>query len=236
MAIPSSYPIAERACRNRLSLHNSALVEGIGSFVLVSTAGVAVFSACPMVFLGAGLAVMIVIAAGGHCTGGHLNAGITLAALLRRRVGLRTAASRWLAQLIGGVLGAAAVRAVVDADRIVTRAAIPFADSAIATGLLAELTVAFLLSYAVLGLTMGQNPASTGRSDLAVGVGAVVGAIGVATMSAVAFSGVTVLRHGEGGLLSWSMVWVYLVSHIIAGLVTGIAFLAFGWWAHSEDL
>jgi aquaporin Z len=51
-----------------------------------------------------------VIYAGGHISGGHFNPAVTLAALVRGRIGLGDATGYWIAQLAAGMLAAAAVR------------------------------------------------------------------------------------------------------------------------------
>jgi aquaporin Z len=209
-------------------------IEVVGTFALVLGAGVAAFCAIPLVSVGLGLLVMMPISAIGHWAGGHLNPGVTMAALARRTLNPRTAAIHWLAQIAGGLLAACAVRAVLGADRIFARSSVPIIDSAVTAGLLAELVFAFLLSYVALGLTVIDASASTVRYDCMVGLAVLTGAIGILTLSAVAIKDVTIFHTTVASYFSWSTLWIYLVSHVIAGFVAGIAFLCFGCWAHID--
>jgi aquaporin Z len=50
---------------------------------------------------------MVMIYAGGHLSGGHYNPAVTLAALIRHRIGLRDAVAYWLSQIGAGLIAAA---------------------------------------------------------------------------------------------------------------------------------
>jgi hypothetical protein len=67
-------------------------VESIGTFFLVFTVGAAVGSRSPLAPLAIGAALMVMVYAGGHLSGGQYNPAVTVAALARRRIGLRDAA------------------------------------------------------------------------------------------------------------------------------------------------
>src|SRR5689334_17756534 len=90
------------------------IVEGIGTFVLVFTVCAAVASHSGLAPLAIGAALMVMVYAGGHVSGGHYNPAVTLAVLVRRRIGWRDAVAYWIAQLVAGVTAAALVRTVVE--------------------------------------------------------------------------------------------------------------------------
>jgi hypothetical protein len=90
------------------------VVELIGSFFLVFTVGASAFSGSAFTPLAAGAVLMVMIYAGGHISGGHYNPAVTLAVLARGRIGLRDAASYWIAQFAGGLIAAEAARAIVN--------------------------------------------------------------------------------------------------------------------------
>ena len=89
-------------------------VEAIGTFFLVFTVGAAVGSRSPLAPLAIGAALMVMIYAGGHLSGGHYNPAVTLAALIRHRIGLRDALAYWLSQIGAGLIAAILVRTVID--------------------------------------------------------------------------------------------------------------------------
>lgn len=230
-----SHSMPDVVGRREGSVRTSMAVEAIGTFILVATAGVAVLSACPLASLGIGLVVMVLIYAAGHLAGGQFNAAVTLALLMRGRIGRRAATAHWLAQLGGGLLATFVVRVILAPGRNISAVGLLPADDALVDGFVATLVSAFVLSYAVLGLTTNALAQPTSAIDLATGVGAIVGAIGVAALSADAFDSATAIHELSAGLFSWSTLSVYLLGQIIAGLFAGIAFLTFGWWAHFED-
>src|SRR3979490_2795330 len=89
-------------------------VEGIGTFFLVFTVGAAVGSGSPLAPLGIGAVLMVMIYAGGHLSGGHYTPAVTLAALIRHRIGGRDAVAYWLSQIGAGLIAALLVRTVID--------------------------------------------------------------------------------------------------------------------------
>ena len=60
------------------------------------------------------------VSAGGHLSGGQYNPAVTLAVLVRRRIGLRDAAAYWVVQLGAGVLAAVVLRTVIEPAQMVT--------------------------------------------------------------------------------------------------------------------
>ncbi|HXL60365.1 MAG TPA: aquaporin, partial [Mycobacterium sp.] len=81
-------------------------VEAIGTFFLVFTVGTAAGSGSPFAPLAIGAVLMVMVYAGGHLSGAHYNPAVTLAALVRRRIGLRDAVAYWVVQFAAGLLAA----------------------------------------------------------------------------------------------------------------------------------
>ncbi len=89
-------------------------VEAIGAFFLTFVVVVSVLSHSVFTPLAAGATLMVMIYAGGHISGGHYNPAVTMAALVRRRIGIGEAVGYWIAQVVGGVVAAVIGRAVVN--------------------------------------------------------------------------------------------------------------------------
>jgi aquaporin Z len=88
------------------------VVEFIGTFFLVATVGLTVLKpgdAGAMAPLAIGSALMVMIFAGGHISGGHYNPAVTLAVFLRGKCPAADVVPYWLAQLFGGGAAAAVV-------------------------------------------------------------------------------------------------------------------------------
>jgi aquaporin Z len=58
--------------------------------------------------------LMVMIYAGGHLSGGHYNPAVTLAALIRHRIGVRDALAYRMSQIGAGLIAALLVRTVID--------------------------------------------------------------------------------------------------------------------------
>src|ERR1700719_1986127 len=91
-------------------------VEAIGTFFLVFTVGAAVGSGSTFAPLAIGAVLMVMIYAGGHISGGHYNPAVTIAALVRGRIGAGDAIGYWMAQLVAGLLAAVGVGVTVSAS------------------------------------------------------------------------------------------------------------------------
>src|SRR4051795_3562294 len=53
-----------------------------------------------------GLVVLVLVHALGPISGAHVNPAVTLGFLVARRISVRDAAGYWVAQLVGGIVGA----------------------------------------------------------------------------------------------------------------------------------
>src|SRR5437660_1598938 len=136
-------------------------VEAIGAFFLTFAVGVAALSGSVFVPLAAGATLMVMIYAGGHISGGHYNPAVTLAALVRRRIGIRDAVAYWVAQVAGGVIAGALARAVVNPPAVKTLALSGHTEAAAAV---VELLITFALCYVVLNVATSKDQPNTGSS------------------------------------------------------------------------
>ena len=91
---------------------NKYLAEFIGTFFLVLTVGSTVIGhgAGPFAPLAIGSALMVMIFAGGHISGGHFNPAVTLGVWLRGKCEARDVAPYMTFQIMGGVLAALVVK------------------------------------------------------------------------------------------------------------------------------
>src|ERR1700756_3351215 len=114
------FPVTKPAARTALvHLHptiRKMIAEFIGTFFLVFTVGASVRSGNALAPLAIGVALMVMVYAGGHISGGHYNPAVTVAVLVRGRIDPREAVGYWIAQLAAGLVGAVAVRATVTAS------------------------------------------------------------------------------------------------------------------------
>src|SRR5471032_1032818 len=85
------------------------LVEFIGTFFLVLTIGMVVIApgASALAPLAIGSALMIMVYAGGHVSGGHYNPAVTLAVWLRGRCPTADVVPYWISQILGALAASA---------------------------------------------------------------------------------------------------------------------------------
>src|SRR5258705_12405561 len=88
------------------------VAEFIGTFFLVLTIGCTVIGhgAGPLAPLAIGSALMVMIFAGGHISGGHFNSAVTLCVWLRGKCEAKDVAPYMIFQVMGAVLAALVVK------------------------------------------------------------------------------------------------------------------------------
>ena len=182
------------------------VIEALGTFGLVLTVGVGLCSGTPFAALGIGAVLMALIYAGGHRTGAHFNPAITLAAAMWGRIPFREAAAYWLAQLAAGLCAAIAWRPIVGSGQSEAVTEMMLSGRVLVAAFGAELLFTFVLGYVVFSCVAPPRDAPNTLWHLAICVAVVAGTVDFAAL----FGG------------------VFLVSQVIAGAFTGIAFLIFG--------
>ena len=218
---------------------NKYLVELIGTFFLVLTvASTALLNAgSPLAPIAIGSALMVMIYAGGHISGGHYNPAVSLGALLRGRLGAKDIIPYIVAQLIGAVLAVIAAKTLFpeQANSIAiaieaSKSTIPAATPALLPIFLAEFLFTFALVYVVLNVATAKGNTGTGFYGLAIGFTVLVGAITVGSISGGAFNpavalGVALVAK-PGVVLTFSLIWIYLLAQFLAGAIAGLLFRA----------
>src|SRR5260370_30649501 len=120
--------------------------EFIGTFFLVLTIGCTIIGhgAGPFAPLAIGSAMMVMIFAGGHISGGHFNPAVTLGVWLRGKCDTKDVAPYMIFQVIGAMLAAVVVNFLKGG------AAVTLLQPAPVPALLAEFLFTFALVYVVL--------------------------------------------------------------------------------------
>jgi aquaporin Z len=129
-------------------------VELIGTFLFLFTIAASVLSASTLAPLAIGAALMVMIYAGGHISGGHYNPAVTLAALVRGRIGVAEAIGYWIAQLIGGLLAMALARWVIHPAQVST---LTLSGHQLSAAFIAELLFTFALCYVMLNVATSKD-------------------------------------------------------------------------------
>jgi aquaporin Z len=201
---------------------NKYIAEFIGTFFLVLTIGCTVIgnAAGGLAPLAIGSALMVMIFAGGHISGGHFNPAVTLGVWLRGKCDTKDVAPYMAFQIIAGVLAALAVKFLKGG------ASVTPLQPATVPALLAEFLFTFALVYVVLNTATAKGTSGNSFYGLAIGFTVMVGAFSVGNISGGAFNPAVAVGISVMGLSSWSNIWIYLVADFAGGAVAASAFKA----------
>ena len=201
---------------------NKYLAEFIGTFFLVLTVGCAVIGhgAGPLAPVAIGSALMVMIFAGGHISGGHFNPAVTLGVWLRGKCEAKDVAPYMTFQIMGGVLAALAVRFLKGGGAVAPL------HPATLPALLAEFLFTFALVYVVLNVATAKGTSGNSFYGLAIGFTVLVGAFSVGNISGGAFNPAVAVGMSVMGLSAWPNIWIYLLADFAGGAVAAGAFKA----------
>ena len=196
------------------------ITEFIGTFFLVLTIGCCVIigGAGPLTPLAIGSALMVMIYAGGHISGGHFNPAVTLGVWIRGRCATKDVIPYWVFQIVGAALAALAVKFLKgDAE-------VHAMKLNVGPALLAEFLFTFALVYVVLNSATAKANSGNSFYGLAIGFTVLAGAVAVGSITSAAFNPAVAIGISVMGLSAWSNIWIYLVANLAGGLVAGLTF------------
>jgi len=201
---------------------NKYVAEFIGTFFLVLTVGCTVIGNGAGAFapLAIGSALMVMIFAGGHISGGHFNPAVTLGVWLRGKCEANDVLPYMISQIMGAVLAAFAVKLLKEG------AAVTPLQAATLPALLAEFLFTFALVYVVLNTATAKGTSGNSFYGLAIGFTVLVGAFSVGNISGGAFNPAVAVGISFMGLSPWPNIWIYLVADFVGGAVAAGIFKA----------
>jgi aquaporin Z len=192
------------------------LVEFIGTFFLVSGAAFAGG-------IGASLALMVMVYAGGHISGAHYNPAVSIAMYIRKKLTVADLPGYLAAQFAGALLAGVLVYYVFN-NPGAGGCAVP--EEGIFAALLAEFISTFALAFVVLNVASAKG--TTGNSFYGLAIGATV--LAMATIFGRFSGGVFNPAVGIGlaiqKSLCWKQVWIYFLAPIAGGILAAYTFLA----------
>ena len=201
---------------------NKYLVEFIGTFFLVLTVGCTVIAggsgAIPPLAIGS--ALMVMVYAGGHVSGGHYNPAVTLGVFLRGKCPAGDVAPYWVSQLVGAFVATMVVRYFKGPEMSATHALHPGFGHAF----LAEFLFTFALVWVVLNSATAKGTAGNSFYGLAIGFTVLIGAFSVGGISGGAFNPAVAVGAGLMGLVAFSGIWVHILAELLAGATAAYAF------------
>ncbi len=196
------------------------LTEFIGTFFLVLTIGCTVIPAAAGVIppLAIGSALMVMIFAGGHVSGGHYNPAVTLGVWMRGRCPASDVVPYWVSQVLGAVVAA------LTAMFLVGRPSGAALTPAIVPAFVAELLFTFALVYVVLNVATAKGTSGNSFYGLAIGFTVMTGAFAVGGVSGGAFNPAVAVGVGLMGLVSMTSIWIHIIADLLGGAAAAAAF------------
>ena len=154
-----------------MPIERKLVVEFIGTFFLVFTVGMAVANAGDLAPLAIGAALMVMVFAGGHVSGGHYNPAVSTAVFLRGKMTQDELVAYAATQVAAGVV-AGLIVILLDYDP----------DQAVAVAgagkmLVAEFLFTFALAYVVLNVATSRGTEGNSFYGLAIGFTVAVGRV-----------------------------------------------------------
>jgi aquaporin Z len=196
------------------------LTEFIGTFFLVLTIGCTVIPAAAGVIppLAIGSALMVMIFAGGHVSGGHYNPAVTLGVWMRGRCPASDVVPYWVSQVLGAVVAA------LTAMFLVGRPSGAPLSPAIVPAFFAELLFTFALVYVVLNVATAKATSGNSFYGLAIGFTVMTGAFAVGGVSGGAFNPAVAVGVGLMGLVSMTSIWIHIIADLLGGAAAAAVF------------
>jgi aquaporin Z len=202
-----------------IALPRKLVVEFIGTFFLMFTVGMAVARAGTLAPLAIGSALMIMVFAGGHVSGGHYNPAVSTAVFARGKLAAREYLPYIVTQAVGAILAGLLIKALGYAP------ATAAATASIGRMLIVEFLFTFALCYVVLNVATAKGTENNSFYGLAIGFTVMTGAFAVGSISGGAFNPAVALGATVLGMFSWSHIWVYLLANFVGGAVAAGVFL-----------
>jgi aquaporin Z len=201
---------------------NKYLVEFVGTFFLVFTVGCTVVGsgAGALAPLAIGSALMVMVFAGGHVSGGHYNPAVTLGVWLRGKCEAKDVGPYMISQIVGSVLAALAVKYLKMGTTVT-----PMSLNTLPV-LLAEFLFTFALVFVVLNTATAKGTAGNSFYGLAIGFTVMSGAFAVGNISGGAFNPAVAVGISVMGLAAWPNIWVYWLAEFAAGVAAAFLFKA----------
>ena len=199
---------------------NKYIVEFIGTFFLVLTVGMCVIKPDVGNFapIAIGSALMVMVYAGGHISGGHYNPAVTVAVWLRGKCPAASVPGYIAAQVLAGVVAA------VTALYLKGNPEVTPAELKIVPALLAEFLGTFALCWMVLNTATAKGTAGNSNYGLAIGFTVTVMAYAVGSISGGAFNPAVAVGITVMDLVRGANVWIHLLGDFAGGVVAALAF------------
>ena len=218
------------------------LAELIGTGVLVFVGcGTAMLVGCDAVTggylltaLAFGLSVVGMAYCVGNISGGHFNAAVTLAMLIRKKINRKDAAMYWLFQVIGALIGSALLGIIFRIGDIKDMTGglgsngLAGVNGSLLAGLLVEIILTFIFLMAILGVTSEKYKHGS-FGGLIIGLTLVlvhifgIGLTGTSVNPSRSI-GPAVVSALSGNTAPIGTLWVFIVGPLVGAIMAAVVY------------
>ena len=205
------------------------LAECLGTFVLVFFAcGTAAALGCNgadpnaayfLTALAFGLVIVAMAYSIGHISGCHINPAVSIGMLVSGRMSLKDFIGYVVAQFVGAILGAAALRGVLGSESGLGTNGLY--NGSIGASLIIEVILTFVFVFAILGVTSKEKDSSV--AGLVIGL-----TLTLVHILGIHFTGTSVNPARSFGPALFvggealANVWVFLVAPLVGGILAAL--------------
>ncbi|MBQ9308443.1 MAG: MIP family channel protein [Clostridia bacterium] len=209
------------------------LAECLGTFVLVFFAcGTAAALGCNgadpnaayfLTALAFGLVIVAMAYSIGHISGCHINPAVSIGMLVSGRMSLKDFIGYVVAQFVGAILGAAALRGVLGSESGLGTNGLY--NGSIGASLIIEVILTFVFVFAILGVTSKEKDSSV--AGLVIGL-----TLTLVHILGIHFTGTSVNPARSFGPALFvggealANVWVFLVAPLVGGILAALVWKA----------
>ncbi len=198
---------------------------GAGSVVITGnlTSGELTATRLVTIALAHGLAIILLVFATAHISGGHINPAVTFAAMLTKKISAARGMMFVLAQLVGAVVGALLLLITIpDAADTNLGAHALGPGVSIGMGLLMEIVITFALVFVIFATAIDSGGMGN-LAPIAIGLAVIVD-----HLVAVPITGASMnpARSFGPALVAgeWVDHWIYWVAPLLGGAIAGLVY------------
>jgi len=174
--------------------------------------------------IGIGLAIGSLAQAFGHVSGGHLNPAVTFAMMLSLKISIIKGLFYIVAQIVGGIIGAALTYACTPASKRATLGVTALGPGVGAgEGFVLELLFTFVLVFTVFSITDAKKKVEPYGTTLGIGV-----VILVCHVCLIPFTGCGINPTRSFGpavmMDSWDDHWIYWIGPLLGGALAALLY------------
>lgn len=209
-----------------MNLSQKLIAEFIGTFALIFVGVSAICNDAGLVgiALAHGLTIAVMVSTTGHISGGHLNPAVTIGALVGGKISGKDAIGYIIAQLLGGFVGALAVKGIFAApvwQMHQLGTPMPGSGVSFVSAAFIELILTFFLVTVVYGTAIDKRAPKVG--GLFIGLTVTLDILAGGPISGASMNPARTFGPALAGGF-WDSHLVYWVGPIIGGALAGLVY------------